>query len=124
MLIPGISRTSDVLLFGRLRYREPNAIVQRLFSDHSDTRIMAAGTMISDIKIGIAETIRRVAKKYGVDRQRLIAPGERGLEAKKVHLQRSRRNLFQYFLWTTDRKPDVIQTEGHSMKTGLASLHK
>ena len=80
--------------------------------------------MISDIKIGIAETIRRVAKKYGVDRQRLIAPGERGLEAKKVHLQRSRRNLLQYFLWTTDRRVDVIQSEGHSMKTGLASLHK
>ena len=33
-------------------------------------------------------------------------------------------NPFQYFLWTTDRKDDVIQTDGHSMKTGLASLHK
>ena len=33
-------------------------------------------------------------------------------------------NPFQYFPWTTDRKADVIQTEGHSMKTGLASLHK
>ncbi len=97
MLIPGISRSSDVLLFGRLRSREPNAIVQRLLSDHSDTRIMAAGTMISGIKIGSAETIGRVAKKYGVDRQRLVAPGERGLEAKKVHRQRSRRTLFSIF---------------------------
>ena len=32
--------------------------------------------------------------------------------------------FFQYFPWTTNRKADVIRTEGHSMKTGLASLHK
>ena len=28
--------------------------------------------------------LQRVAKKYGVDRQRLVAPGERGLQAKNV----------------------------------------
>ena len=33
-------------------------------------------------------------------------------------------NPFQYFPWTTDRKADVIQSEGHSMKTGLALLRK
>jgi hypothetical protein len=43
----------------------------------------------------------------------------------KVHRWRCwRQNLLQYFLSTTDRKADVIQTEGHSMNTGLASLHK
>ena len=35
-----------------------------------------------------------------------------------------RQNLLQYFLSTTSRKADVIRTERHSMKTGLASLHK
>jgi hypothetical protein len=29
-----------------------------------------------------------------------------------------------HFLSTTDRTADVIQTERHSMKTGLALLHK
>jgi len=28
--------------------------------------------------------LQRVAKKYGVDRQRLVAPGEKGLQAKNV----------------------------------------
>ena len=31
--------------------------------------------------------------------------------------------FFQYFPWTTNCKADVIRTDGHSMKTGLASLH-
>jgi hypothetical protein len=42
----------------------------------------------------------------------------------KVHRWRCwRQNPLQYFLSTTDRKVDVIQMEGHSMKAGLA-LHK
>ena len=28
--------------------------------------------------------LQRVAKKYGVDRQRLVAPSERGLQAKNI----------------------------------------
>ena len=35
-----------------------------------------------------------------------------------------RQNPLQYFLSTTSRKADSIQTNGHSMKTGLASLQK
>jgi hypothetical protein len=31
---------------------------------------------------------------------------------------------FATFSVDTDRKADVIQTEGHSVKTGLALLHK
>jgi len=39
--------------------------------------------------------LQRVAKKYGVDRQRLVAPGERGLRAK---------NIAMWMVWETGTK--------------------
>jgi REP-associated tyrosine transposase len=34
--------------------------------------------------VDLEKILKRVARKYGVDRQRLVAPGERGLQAKNV----------------------------------------
>jgi len=39
--------------------------------------------------------LQRVAKKYGVDRQRLVAPGEKGLQAK---------NVAMWMVWETGSK--------------------